>query len=116
MKARLGLLNTVERHLKLNPHDTRALQIGANNLGKVGETQKAFAMTEQALTQGRDEPVVLYNGACFYALQGEAERAIELLEKAVSLGWGDRAWMENDSDLASLAGDARFKALLARID
>ena len=30
MKARLGLLSTVERHLKLNLHDTRALQMGAD--------------------------------------------------------------------------------------
>jgi adenylate cyclase len=116
MKARLGLLNTVERHLKLNPHDTRALQIGANNLGQVGEKQKAIAMTEQALTQGRDEPVVLYNGACFYAMQGEVERAIGLLEKAVALGWGDAAWMEHDSELDSLHDHPRFRALLAGID
>lgn len=116
MKARLGLLNTVERHLKLNPHDTRALQIGANNLGQVGETQKAIAMSEQALSQGRDEPVVLYNGACFYAMQGDSDRAISLLEKAVQLGWGDAAWMEHDSELHSLHDEPRFKALLAGID
>ena len=115
MKARLGLLNTVERHLKLNPHDTRALQIGANNLGQVGEKHKAIAMTEQALAQGRDEPVVLYNGACFYATQGDTERALGLLEKAVQLGWGDRAWMEHDSELDSLHGTERFKALLQHI-
>ncbi|MGA7296101.1 MAG: tetratricopeptide repeat protein [Rhodanobacteraceae bacterium] len=116
MKARLGLLNTVERHLKLNPHDTRALQIGANNLIKVGEDKKAVAMTEQALKQGRDEPVVLYNGACFYALQNNLERALELLQKAVELGWGDRAWMEHDSDLEPLRDNPRFQALLERID
>ncbi len=115
MKTRLGLLNTVERHLKLNPHDTRALQIGANNLYQVGEKQKALAMAEQALVQGRDEPVVLYNGACFYAMQGETDRALDLLEQAVRLGWGDRAWMEHDSELESLHDNPRFRALLMRI-
>ncbi|MBU6417467.1 MAG: tetratricopeptide repeat protein [Xanthomonadaceae bacterium] len=115
MKTRLGLLNTVERHLKLNPHDTRALQIGANNLYQVGEKQKALAMAEQALIQGRDEPVVLYNGACFYAMQGETDRALGLLEQAVRLGWGDRAWMEHDSELESLRDDPRFRTLLMRI-
>ncbi|HJR10845.1 MAG TPA: tetratricopeptide repeat protein [Rhodanobacteraceae bacterium] len=115
MKTRLGLLNTVERHLKLNPHDTRALQIGANNLYQVGEKQKALAMAEQALVQGRDEPVVLYNGACFYAMQGETDRALDLLEQAVRLGWGDRAWMEHDSELESLRDNPRFRTLLMRI-
>jgi adenylate cyclase len=115
MKVRLGALGTVERHLKLNPHDTRALQIAANNLIQVGETQKGIAMAERALAQGRTEPVVLYNGACFYAVQGDTDRAMELLEEAVRLGWGDRAWMEHDSELDSLHGDSRFQALLARI-
>ena len=43
------------------------------------------------------------------------EKYIDLLEKAVSLGWGDRAWMENDSDLDVLHEQPRFKALLGNI-
>ena len=74
-----------------------------------------MAMAEQALKQDQDEPVVLYNVACFYAEQGDHERSIDLLERAVSLGWGDRAWMEHDSDLDPLQDHPRFKALLARI-
>lgn len=115
MKVRLGVLNVIERHLKLNPHDTRALYFGSNNLARVGETEKAREMAERALGQDQSEPVVLYNVACFYALQGDSERSIDLLEKAVELGWGDRAWIETDSDLASLKGDPRFEALLDRL-
>jgi adenylate cyclase len=40
---------------------------------------------------------------------------LELLEKAVDLGWGDRAWLETDSDLVSLRDIPRFKFLLKRI-
>ncbi len=115
MRVRLGALGTVERHLKLNPHDTRALQIAANNLIQVGEKSKGIMMAERALAQGRSEPVVLYNGACFYAVQGDSDRAFELLEQALKLGWGDRAWMEHDSELESLHDDPRFRALLATI-
>lgn len=115
MKVRLGALGTVERHLRLNPHDTRALYLGAQNLYRVGEKDKGIALAEQALKQDQNEPVVLYNVACFYALQENADRAMDLLEKAVELGWGDRAWMEHDSDLDPLHGNERFKALLARI-
>jgi hypothetical protein len=32
------------------------------------------------------------------------------------IGWGDRTWMLNDSDLTPLHAHPRFKALLARID
>ena len=31
------------------------------------------------------------------------------------LGWGDRAWMETDSDLEPVREHPRFTALLARI-
>jgi adenylate cyclase len=115
MKVRLGALGTIERHLKLNPHDTRALYFGAQNLWRVGERTKAVELAERALGQDENEPVVLYNVACFYVVQGDTERAIDLLEKAVQLGWGDRAWMETDSDLEPLRHDERFRALLARI-
>ncbi len=59
--------------------------------------------------------MVHYNAACTFAVLNEAERALDLLEHAVELGWGDRAWMENDSDLTSLRELPRFQALLARL-
>jgi adenylate cyclase len=46
----------------------------------------------------------------------EHDRAIDLLERAVKLGWGDRAWMANDSDLASLRNKPRFQALLTSLN
>jgi adenylate cyclase len=115
MRVRLGALGTLERHLKLNPHDTRAIYFAAQNLYRIGEKDKAVAMAEQAMQQGMNEPVVLYNVACFYTGMGDTQRAIDLLEQAVDQGWGDRAWMENDSDLVSLHDDPRFQRLLARI-
>lgn len=115
MRVRLGALGTLERHLKLNPHDTRAIYFAAQNLYRIGEREKAVVMAEQAMQQGMNEPVVLYNVACFYTGLGEKEHAIDLLEQAVSIGWGDRAWMENDSDFESLRDEPRFQALLARI-
>lgn len=115
MRVRLGSLAIIQRHLILNPHDTRALYIGAQNLYRVGEKQKAIELAEQALRQDQNEPVVLYNVACFYVIHGDLARALDLLERAVQLGWGDRAWMETDSDLEPLRQDPRFQALLARI-
>jgi adenylate cyclase len=39
-----------------------------------------------------------------------------LIERAVRLGCGDRAWMANDSDLASLRNKPRFQALLTSLN
>ena len=115
MRVRLGTLGTLEQHIRLNPHDTRALYIGAQNLWHVGEQKKAIDLAEQALGQGQDEPMVLYNVACLYTTQGNTERALDLLEEAVRRGFGDRAWIETDSDLEPLRQEARFTALLASI-
>ena len=113
--ARRRTVKLVERHLDMNPDDTRALYLGAANLSSMGEAERAMDWAGRAYEAGRDEPMVLYNVACTYALLGEAGRSLELLEKAVNLGWGDRAWLETDSDLDSLRSDPQFKALLERI-
>jgi adenylate cyclase len=116
MRIRLGALETIQRHLEMNPHDTRALYSCAQNLCLVGETEKGMELAERALGQDQDEPVVLYNVACFYALQGDPDRSIDLLTRAVDQGWGDVEWLVTDSDLDPLRNDARFKKLLARVD
>jgi len=112
MRARISGLELVERHLVMNPHDTRALYIGAGQLSDAGEHDKGQELAERALGQDENEPVVLYNVACFYAMQGDLDRALELLTQAVERGWGDRAWLETDSDLEALRPDDRFIALL----
>ncbi|WP_191621337.1 tetratricopeptide repeat protein [Marinihelvus fidelis] len=116
MKARVASIELIERHIEMNPHDTRALCIGANQLSNVGELERGERMVEEALIRGKDEPLVLYNTACFYAIKGDEERALELLEDAVKKGWGDRAWLETDSDLDAVREDPRFQALLDSID
>jgi adenylate cyclase len=112
MKARLSSIELIERHIEMNPHDTRALCIGANQLSNVGEVGRGLKMAEEALVRGENEPLVLYNIACFFALKGESERSLDLLERAVERGWGDRAWLETDSDLDSIRDQERFTSLL----
>ena len=112
MKARLASLDVIERHLEMNPHDSRALILGATQLCNVGELEKGLELAERAMGQDENEPAILYNAACFYALQDDVDRALELLARAFEHGWGDRAWVETDSDLESLRSDPRFNALL----
>lgn len=62
-----------------------------------------------------DEPAVLYNLACVYALAGLPERALDCLEQGVGPLFGLRDWIVHDHDLASLRGTPRFEAVLARL-
>lgn len=111
-RADARTLEIIERRLKLDPDDARALSFGAASLALQGKRQMAIEWAEAALHTREYEPHFLYNIGCTYARLGETKRALDLLERAISLGWGDRAWIENDSDLASLQGEPRFQQLL----
>jgi adenylate cyclase len=115
MKTRLNSVDVVQRYLEMNPHDSRALLACAIQLCIVGEQEKGVELAERALGQDEKEPNLLYNAACFYALQGDIDRSLELLARAVELGWGNRDWLETDSDLDSLRADPRFIALLKKM-
>jgi adenylate cyclase len=59
---------------------------------------------------------VLYNAACNYARMGDADRALDLLDRAVSNGFGSRQWIERDPDFEALRQMPRFRAIVARLD
>jgi Flp pilus assembly protein TadD len=108
-------LQVAERHLELNPDDARALYLGGSALVQLGERERGREWTRRALAIDPEDPGVLYNVTCVYAFLGQADDAIDCLEKAIRNGFGHREWLENDSDLDPLRGDSRFKALLSKI-
>jgi len=70
------------------------------------------AAIARALAMDPEEPQVLYNVACFYALQGMSEMAIDCLEKTIAHGDWWRGWMKNDPDLEILRNHPEFNALV----
>ena len=86
------------------------------NLAELGEREDAVAWAERAIeTSDERADHASTTSACTFAVLGESNRALDLLERAVALGWGDREWIQNDSDLASLHGNPRFRDVLGRI-
>ena len=59
-----------------------------------------------------DDPMLLYNVACTYTKLGRIEEALAALEQAVDRGYGDRGWMEHDSDLDPLRETSRYQAIV----
>jgi adenylate cyclase len=69
-----------------------------------------------ALSLEPDDMLTKYNAACAYALIGEAEAAIDLLERTIPRIRGRlRTRARHDSDFASLRSHPRFQALLQRV-
>lgn len=111
-EARRVAWRLVERHVQLHPDDARATYMGANCLWELGDRARSLEWAARALALDPEEPAVLYNVACNYALLEEKEKAIDCLEKALRRGFGHREWIENDPDFNSVRSDPRFQALL----
>jgi len=108
-------LQVLERHVELNPEDSRALNLGGVVLARGGRGEQARDWVKRALAIDPEDSWMLYNTACFYAVQGERDEAIKCLEQALELGFGHREWIEHDSDLDSLRDHPRFQGLLAQL-
>jgi tetratricopeptide (TPR) repeat protein len=106
----------IEKHLKWNPDDVRALHLGAGSLVVLGQTDRAGRWLERALEIDPDDSILLYNVACNYATMGLTEKSLHYLEAAIDNGMVNLAWISNDKDLDSLRPDPRFNSLLARIE
>lgn len=82
-----------------------------------GDLSKAIQMYEASVTAVADWPEqygeARYNLACFYALNGQAERAIAALAEALRLRPDLVEWSKQDTDLVSLRDRAAYQALYA---
>jgi serine/threonine protein kinase/Flp pilus assembly protein TadD len=106
--------DAARKHLELNPDNPRALYMGAISLTNLGESEKAREWNRRALAMEPDDPSVLYNIACAFALEDQKKEAFEALGKAIDYGFGHWSWIENDPDFNSLRADPRFSDILAR--
>jgi serine/threonine protein kinase/Flp pilus assembly protein TadD len=106
--------DTARKHLELTPDDPRALYMGAMSLTALGESDKAREWNRRALAMDPDDPSVLYNIACAFAMENQKAEALDALTKALDEGFGHWKWIEHDADLDSLRDDPAFAALLAR--
>jgi adenylate cyclase len=104
----------LRRQAELEPENPRVFYLAAGAHMRLGEAEAGHAAMRTALRLRPDDFGTLYNGACFYTLAGDHERALELLERALSAGQGNPDWLARDPDLAALHGLPRFQALFAR--
>ena len=106
----------LQHQATLEPDNPRVHYLAAGAHVRVGEVDAGRAAMQTALDLRPDDYGTLYNGACFYALVGDQDRALDLLERAIQAGVGYPDWIGHDPDLAGLRGLPRFQELLARLD
>jgi serine/threonine protein kinase/Flp pilus assembly protein TadD len=109
-------VSAAERALASDPDDARALYLGATSLNALGRGAEAEQWANRAVAAAPNDMATLYNVACMHATSGRHAAALDLLERAASLGWTATDWARHDADLFSLHGEPRFLALMERME
>lgn len=110
------VLDVALHQIELQPENVRAYYFAAIMQLHLGDPEAGRRSIETALAMRPDDYGTLYNAACFYALLGEPDTALDLLDRSISTGEGFPEWIEHDDDLAALRHLPRFRALIARLD
>jgi tetratricopeptide (TPR) repeat protein len=108
-------IRRAEQVLALNPHDGRALSLGAGALVIDGQMDRALDWSQRCLARYPDDTSALVNIACVHARAGQNGDALDLLERVFAQGCGKRDWVVNDPDYAGLHKEPRFHAMLGRL-
>jgi adenylate cyclase len=114
-RANEDAVQSIEKHLELDPDEPRAYSLGASILIRLGKTVRSRQWTQQAMTLAPNDPLILYNAACNLAMLGEIDRALDGLESALEAGVAVGDWIQHDPDFDSLRGHPRFREIVKRI-
>ncbi len=103
-----------ENVLKLNPDYVLAHSALAGIYRRLGFESKANDHISIALPRMDNESS--YNLACFYAICGEADKAMDYLQLALKNKDTTIEWIKSDPDLELLHNDQRYQDLIQEVD
>lgn len=82
-------------------------------LSELGRYQESLALDRAVVDAAPEDPTAHYNLACSLCLVGQLDAALAGLERALELGYKDRAFLAEDPDLVALHDHPRFLAIVA---
>jgi adenylate cyclase len=100
------------RYLSKHPDDARAHLNYAIDLVRTGKDEQAKLEVAKAFELSPDDPVMMYNAACFYARSGDNGLALKMLKNAVSIGFQYYEWLKRDSDLENIRNEPGYIELM----
>ena len=89
----------MEGLVRRDPDYMDALQLLGDHYTQRGRYHEGLKVDERLARLDSENALVFYNLACSYSLTDQFERAALALQKALSLGYRDFAWLAKDPDL-----------------
>jgi len=105
----------MEGIIRREPDYLEALQVLGDDYTRRGRFEDGLRMDEQIAKLRPDDSLAYYNLACSYCLNNRVESAIASLERALSLGYRDFAWLSEDPDLAKVRRHPAYRKIRAKL-
>jgi len=105
----------MEGIVRRDPNYVDALQLLGDHYTQRGRFSEGLDVDERLARLEPESPLVFYNLACSYSLTGQFDRAAFALEKALSLGYRDFAWLARDPDLKKFRQQPAYLNLKEKI-
>ena len=105
-------LEVFPRYLSQHPDEARAHMFYASFLVQTGKIEEGKAQAAKALALSPDDPVMMYNAACFYAVLGEKRLAIDALKNSIASGNQNFEWLKRDPDLDTIRDEPEYIELM----
>ena len=108
-------LRFLEGVARRKPDDALVFKALGDLYTRIGNVEAGLQADLKLVRLCPRESEVWYNLGCSYALLEQADKAFEVLNKAVDLGYRDLVWMGQDDDLEAIRSDQRYERLMHRI-
>src|SRR5438552_9163185 len=105
----------MEGIVRRDPKYVEALQILGDHYTQRGKYDNSLKVDQQLSRLEPGNPLVFYNLACSYSLNGDFDLAASALEQALKLGYRDFKWLSRDPDLRSLRKHPLFRLIEDKI-
>jgi len=112
LDTRIGFMEGLVRR---DPNFVDALQLLGDHYTLRGRFSEGLKVDERLARLAPSDATVFYNLACSYSLTDQFDRATLALEKALSLGYRDFAWLAKDPDLKKFRQQPTYNEIKARI-
>jgi tetratricopeptide (TPR) repeat protein len=108
-------ISFMEGITRRDPGYVEALQILGDHYTQRGRFEFSLKVDKKLSRLDPDNPLVFYNLACSYSLNGEFDPAVVALERALALGYRDFKWLARDPDLRKLRKHPGYRQIEDKI-